>query len=221
MTPELFDKLAGVLGACAVSFYDDDNCFNAISELSKRGLTQCNIHAILSTDTYQKCYDLIDKAATDPRLKGLNALVFLSLKPKGRGINMSPVRNVEAYRKLVEHAFEKNIGLGFDSCGAVNLLKSVQDRPDASRFTVLAESCESALMSLYCNVNGEFFPCSFTEGQKSWEKGIDFSRINSFKEDVWFSEKFMEFRKTLLETKNRNNFNCRECPFYDLSLSER
>jgi radical SAM protein with 4Fe4S-binding SPASM domain len=149
---------------------------------------------------------LIDKAATDPRLKGLNAIVFLSLKPKGRGINMSPVRNVEAYRKLIEHAFEKNIGIGFDSCGSNIFLEAMKNSPNFKELKQLAEPCESLLMSVYSSVDGKIYPCSFCEDV---EEPVDLLADGVTFNDVWHGPVAEKWRNKLLK-------NCRNCPVYNV-----
>jgi MoaA/NifB/PqqE/SkfB family radical SAM enzyme len=206
MAPELFDKLASLCGAVAVSHYNDDECFNAVQELAKRGMKQTNIHALLSRESYDKCFDLIDKAATDPRLSGLNAIVFLSLKPRGRGTSLTPLRDVAAYRKLVEYATEKGISYGFDSCGANVFLEAMKDHPDYDRFEVLAEQCESWRFSTYIDVQGRMFPCSFSADGEGFDLTSD--EIESI-DQIWNSDKVSNWRCKLLG-------NCCNCPVYDI-----
>jgi radical SAM protein with 4Fe4S-binding SPASM domain len=206
MNSELFTKLSSVMGAVAVSHYSDDNCFNAVKELTDRGMTQVNIHKMISEETYESCLDLLDKASTDPRLSKLNAIVFLSLKPKGRGVAMNPLRNTEAYRRLVEKALEKKIGFGFDSCGAGMFLESMKDHPEYDKFKTLAEPCESFGMSFYVNVEGKSFPCSFCEGV---EPAIDFLHEDITLDSVWHGEIAQTWREKLWK-------NCRNCPVFDV-----
>ena len=84
--------------------------------------------------------------------------------------------------------------LGFDSCssGAVSKLL-----PEYEEYI---EPCESGLFSLYVNVKGEAFPCSFLEGV---EAPLDL-KVLSF-EDVWNSDPLSLFRRRLLQ-------NGRGCP---------
>jgi len=74
----------------------------------------------------------------------------------------------------------------------------------------MVEPCESGLFSTYINVEGRFFPCSFSEGADDWKDGIDCTGDDfDFLKDVWFSDKVVEWRKKLLG-------NCRNCPIYEV-----
>lgn len=204
MTEEWFDYLAKTCGAVAVSYYDLDKCFNSVKELTDRGMTQCNIHAILSEDTFSSCMDLIDKIQSDERLSKLNAVVFLMLKNKGRGKNLERISD-KNYNVFIKKLFDSKIRFGFDSCGSGRLVNYGIPK-EVEQFV---EPCESGLFSMYCNTEGIFFPCSFTEGVEEWEHGIDLKNINDFISDVWENDRVKEWRKCLLG-------NCRNCPKYDI-----
>jgi len=55
MTSELYDNLVKYCGAVAASAYGLDTCYDAVQELTKRGLRQVNIHCLLSEETLAKC----------------------------------------------------------------------------------------------------------------------------------------------------------------------
>lgn len=206
MTPEVLDKLAEKCGAVAVSHYDDDRCFDTVAGLVARGMTQVNIHKLLSIETYDSCFELLDKAAGDPRLKGLNAVVFLVLKPRGRGVSLTPLRDVEAYKKLIVHAAEKGVSYGFDSCSAPMFLASVEGHENFDKLKTLAEPCESWRFSTYIDVHGQMFPCSFSANGD----GIDLlSDAVESVFGVWNSEQVSCWRRKLLG----NGCNC---PVYDI-----
>jgi len=220
MTPEILDKLASMCGAVAVSRYNPQGfCYNTVNALTGRGMKQVNIHMLLSAETYDECMQVLQDAQEDPRLEKLNAIVFLALKPKGRGKSLTPLRDASKYKKLINYALSNNINIGFDSCGCHNFLKAVQDHKNFSTFKTLAEPCESSLFSIYIDVNAKCYPCSFATDIDSWAEGIDMLSINSFSTDIWHSSKLNSFRNKLLETKEHNTLQCRECPIYDLSMS--
>jgi hypothetical protein len=77
MTPQYYDLIASNCGACAVSLYDYDTCYNAVKELTDRRMTQTNIHCLLSEETFEKCKKVLQDRLTDPRLAKMNAIVFL------------------------------------------------------------------------------------------------------------------------------------------------
>ena len=97
-------------------------------------------------------------------------------------------------------ASEKNIPIGFDSCSCHKFLKAIEKYPNIESLAMVAEPCESGLFSAYFNVDGKFFPCSFAEGTKGWEEGLDV-------EDFWGNSKTVEWREKLIACG-------RECPIY-------
>lgn len=223
------DILAGVCGAVAVSHYgNDDLCFDAVEALSSRGLKQVNIHKLLSEETLQSCFDLIDKAASaryeggEKRLKGLKAIVFLLLKPKGDRNQLTPIPNLANYSTLLAYAQSNGVAIGFDSCSAPMALKSLP-----AEVILSVEPCESTLFSIYVNVRGEMFPCSFTEGTPGWEVGIPLGAPpNGEKmEDTWFHPRLAEWRRGLLGSSKGCSScdvqrHCRSCPVYDVTICQ-
>ena len=200
-------ELAEYCGAVAVSLYNKDVCYNTIDDLGERGMKQLNIHALLAEETYDRCMQVLRDAKTDDRLKKyLNAIVFLWLKPKGRGEKLHQVSR-EKYDALVHYALVNNIRIGFDSCSASNFLKCA----NTAQFKNYVEPCESTLFSIYINVDGIAFPCSFSEGVCEGVSVLD----NSFN-DVWMSKPFMKFRKEVIANKDENG--CRMCPLYNLGV---
>jgi len=204
-----YEKIVELCGAVAVSHYGDDICFNAVKQFTDLGMTQVNIHKILAEDTLDDCLDLLQKSQVDRRLEKLNAVVFLLLKPKGSRNNLTSLRDVKKYKELIEFAVSNNINIGFDSCGANKFLEAVKGMKNYDTYKMLAEPCESAAFSVYVNVDGRAFPCSFGEGTPGWEEGIDVVNCRDFIRDVWEGEKFRDFR-------HRAQQNKRSCVFYNI-----
>jgi MoaA/NifB/PqqE/SkfB family radical SAM enzyme len=213
LTDEAADHFARVLGAIAVSHYSDDICFNAVQKLTDRGMTQVNIHQMVSEETWDDCMHVIDAMQVDPRLANMNAVVFLSLKQKGRGTEFHPI-DVTKYQELVRKCLDANIRFGFDSCSASKFMQSVQNHPQFHEFGEMADSCESLLGSIYVNVAGEVFPCSFTEGTEGWETGISLLDVTDFSSEVWYNLRVIAWREHLLETTKCDPNHCRTCPIY-------
>lgn len=216
MTNELYDKLANILGAIAVSHYNDNDCFNAVKQLTDREMKQVNIHKLLAKETYQSCFDLIDKVCEDERLSKLNAIVFLYLKPKGNRNTLSNINGKEDMKRLVEYAFKKNVSIGFDSCSAPVFLNSIHPdynskfKSEYKNLKPLVEPCESTLFSYYINANGIGYPCSFVEDEV---EEIDIKTINNFNE-VWYNDITVNFRNKLIDNKDCHG--CRLCPQFDI-----
>ena len=197
-----FDKIAELAGACAVSIYDKDLSYDAVKKLTDRGMKQINIHYMISNETYDFALELLKDRLTDPRLANLNAIVLLSLKPKGRAVNNNYTKlSQEKFSHLVKTALDSKIGIGFDSCGAQKFLEAIKGDEKLAYLENYAEPCESTLYSSYINCRGEFFPCSFAENDG--DKGQSVLECNDFIKDIWFSQKTRDFSKNVQK--------CRDC----------
>lgn len=210
--PEEFDKIADLCGACAVSIYDKELSYDAIKELTDRGMKQVNIHYMISQETYDKAYEIMEDIKTDPRLKKLNAIVFLSLKTKGRSKNRFHQLTQEQFTKLTNHALENNVPMGFDSCSAQKFIKAIENHPNAKEMITNAEPCESTLYSMYIDVKGDFYPCSFTPGTEGWETGISVLDSKNFINDVWFDKRTRKFSDGVIKCRDCNQ----SCSIYDI-----
>jgi radical SAM protein with 4Fe4S-binding SPASM domain len=212
------DFLAGTCGAVAVSHYGmDDLCFDTIKALTDRGLKQVNIHKLLAKETVKSCYELVDKVVADPRTAKLKAIVFLLLKPKGDRNKLTPIADHNVYKDLIDYATSKGVAVGMDSCSAPMVLKSVEEHVIPS-----IEPCESSLFSIYVNTEGELFPCSFTEGTKGWERGINLATDE--KVNFWYHPRVVAFREGLLKSSECGDCSvkahCRSCPVYDVTTCQ-
>lgn len=214
LTKEIACDFSKILGAIAVSRYNNgDICYDAVQLLTDKKMKQVNIHMLISKETYEDCFKVIKDSKNDSRLKDLNAIVFLLLKPKGSRNNYNSV-SFEEYRKLVEFAFENGTKIGFDSCGAPFFMKTIHNFENDvyKKYLNFAECCESNLFSSYCNCEGMYYPCSFSENIKEW-KGINLLNINNFLEEVWNNEITKYFRNKLVNQKHSIK-TCRTCPVY-------
>ncbi len=211
------EKTAKICGAVAVSLYDEDICYDAVKKFSDAGMKQVNIHYMLAEETLDKAFQVIDDISNDPRLSDLYAIIFLQYKPHGRGINQfSPIKSLDKFKKLLTYAEAKKVGFGFDSCSSPIYLKTIENTTMYEERLQYVEPCESGLFSYYVNVDGEFFPCSFMEGEKDWEKGISSDGINNFMENIWYNKRIIEWRKKLINSSSscdcKQSSVCRSCP---------
>ena len=207
LTEELADKISKLAGAVAVSNYNSENTYNSIKMLTDRGMKQINIHQITHDKSYNKILKTIDDIKTDPRLKKFNALVLLRYKPKGNGIGKFNQLTIEQYKHIIEYANSKGVNIGFDSCSAPLYLKAIEGNKELEKTKIFVEPCESSLFSSYINCKGEFFACSFCEGEGMWKTGINVLE-NRF-ENVWYNEQTKKFRDILIK-------NHRNCPMFNL-----
>ena len=218
LTPEWVATLARYCGGVAVSVYEPKEiAYEAAAALASAGVPQVALHALLSAETYARCFEILEDMATDPRLAGVRALVLLALKPKGRGEHYHTISDPALYRALFEAAMSRGLSLGFDSCGAPTFLAAVRDHRAFAALAALAESCESDRFSGYANVRGQYWHCSFTEGQPGFEP-VDLLDVKDFVQEVWLAPAVRAFRDRLLCAQKRyiGGEECYLCPVYDL-----
>jgi hypothetical protein len=203
-TNDELDKLSKVVGACAVSVYDKNRSYDCIKRLTDNGLEQCNIHALICEETYEKTLEILNDIKTDSRLSKLRAIIMLSLKEKGRSIGKYHKLSQEKFDTLFKFAIDNNIGFGFDSCSAAKALDFVNRFPEYNYMKTYIEPCEAGgKYSSYINVNSDYFPCSFAEGHNDWKTGLSVSNCEDFMKDIWFNEKNRKFGEGVKK--------CREC----------
>jgi hypothetical protein len=213
---DMAQKCAKLVGAVAVSAYQTDKnvCYNTVKKFVDLGIKQTNIHLMVSQETLPFVYEVVKDMKTDERLKGMNAVVFLGVKPKGRAANHYNSLSYKEYADLVQHCMSIGINFGLDSCSAPKFEKCVEqmDISDKKKKELksCSESCESSIMSAYINVKGEYHHCSFSEDSPKWEC-IDVLATNDFLKDVWYSLAVIKFRNVLLSNQKNG---CRFCPTY-------
>ncbi len=207
------DKLSSIVGACAVSIYDKNKSYNCIKGLTDRGLKQCNIHALICEETYDKTFEILNDIKSDSRLSNLRALVMLSLKEKGRSVGRYHQLSQEKFNNLFKFAIDNGIGCGFDSCSAAKAFNFINENPQYDYMKTFIEPCEAGgKYSSYLNVNCDYFPCSFAEGNGEWINGISVSNCDNFMKDIWFNEKTKKFGEKVKKCRNCNI----GCPIYEI-----
>ena len=216
LTDNLAEKIAKLIGAVAVSAYEQDKfvCYNTVRKFLDLGVKQTNIHLMVSKETEEFVYEVLNDIIDFEMLKGLNAVVFLGVKPKGRARGHFTPLSLEEYQELVEFCLDRGIPFGFDSCSAQKFEKVVEslDKDDEWKKSMkcLSESCESDLFSFYINVKGEAWHCSFSENEPSVEC-VSVIEAEDFLRDVWYSDAVKKFRERVLATEIDG---CRKCVTY-------
>lgn len=179
-----------------------------------------NVHFMLSKETLPAAMNFVKDIKSDPRLEKMNAVVFLQFKDKasgnGRG-RFHSIAEVPMYQSLVDYCQEMKVNYGFDSCSAPLFMMSSRDES----LVQFAEPCESGLFSSYINCEGQFFPCSFCEGEGKWKEGLDAMNSGDFVRDIWYHPRVVEWRDALLQSSQKCSCkfanNCRSCPVYDVT----
>jgi hypothetical protein len=223
MGPGDYATLAKFRGAVSVSRYNPPEvCYTAVNSLLDANVNQVNIHCILSNETLQDCLDTVDYVKSNERLKNKVAVVFLSLKQKGKRNTYTVIQDPIALQNFFKYIKESEIMFGFDSCGAPNVLRQ-HEQFGFMKETI--EPCESGLFSLYIDVDGIAYPCSFCEGESNEEiqvlKGLDALNCNDFIKDIWNNKDMYEWKNKLLNSSSTCNCSykneCRKCPVFKLT----
>lgn len=219
VSDEDVERTAKLCGAVAVSIVNKEKTYEAIRKYTEAGMTQVNMHYLLSEETYDNAFDIVEDISSDTRLKDFNAIVFLQYKSKGRHPeSFHSVLDVDKYAELISYCNYLNVSYGFDSCSAPIFMKSIKDFKHKKRLEMCAESCESfGMFSSYINCHGTYFPCSFCEGEDGWTEGIDVLNCKDFLKDIWFSEKINYWRNKMIENSVDG---CRNCPIFSLAPVE-
>ncbi len=224
---ETADKLSKVCGAVAVSRYDNKNiCYDSVKMLTDRNMSQINIHIPIFEEMFEQALETLSDKLSDKRLEKLNAIVFLSLKKKGRGKNLESL-SFEKFKELIDFSMSNNIKIGFDSCSCPRFLEAIKNRKDYKKLEMYSEPCESGRMSIYLDVFGNAYPCSFCEGiltssvlehngeAFNWKNGINVLEIDDFVKDVWNHPKMIAWRDCLCHNVGKE-LNCIKCPVFDI-----
>lgn len=206
ISDEVADKCVKLCGAVAVSRYaNKDVCYDSIKKLTDRGLKSVNMHHVIHQDNFLDVIDTINDIQKDKRLSKLNAIVFLSLKQKGRGQGFKPM-SFGRFKLLIDMCLEKGVNFGMDSCSACKFLEVIKDHPRQKELEQLVEKCESGLFSVFVDVEGKMWPCSFGNNKAKFEP-IDILKLEG--QDFWQMPQWKEWRSNLLGCQ-------RNCPLYSI-----
>lgn len=217
LTPEIAKRTVELVGALAVSVHanNKDLGYNTVKTFTDLGLRQTNIHLLASKETKDFLYEVIEDKDTDERLKNLNAMVFLCVKPKGRAVGNYHSLNKKQYAKLTKTCLDKNIPFGFDSCSAPKFDSAVEasDMPKAKKEAMFrcSESCESTLFSYYISAYGTGWSCSFCENEDPMGC-VSVVDAKEFLKDIWYSDPVVRFRNNLLDTSENGVRFCPQFP---------
>lgn len=213
ISDEVAEKLSKVCGAVSVSRYANKNdCYDSIKKLTDLGMKQVNIHQLVSLETKDMIWETLNDYKNDPRLSKMNAIVFLTLKKKGRGETYHSLPKDE-YEKIINYVMENNIPVGFDSCGAGKFLNAVKDYPNYDKLLEMSQPCESTRESFYVDVDGKAFPCSFCPNTESFSEGLDVVNCENFVDEVWNHPRTIAWRNHLLKTRDSG---CFDCPVFEI-----
>ena len=213
LTDEIAEKCSKLIGAVAVSAYETDKnvCYDTVKKFTDLGIEQTNIHLLVAEETIDFVYEVLNDRVKDDRLKNMNAIVFLGVKPKGRAIKSYHSLSVDKYKELIGFCFKNNLSIGFDSCSAPKFEQAIKEmklpEQEVKRLIECSESCESSLFSSYISVNSEYWHCSFSENEDG-QSYVNVLEAKDFLKDIWYSPEVIEFRNKSLDSSVDG---CRYC----------
>jgi radical SAM protein with 4Fe4S-binding SPASM domain len=203
LTNEVLAASRAVCGAVAVSAYEPfRESTVAIRRCVDAGI-RTNVHFVLDIASIRTAAAWLESAPSF--LDGINAVVFLTYKPVGRGSRMEKLlcpndrlRDFLAVATESKHPFK----IGFDSCLVAGLAAFTAVHPQ------YYDACEAARFSMFISETLHMYPCSFME---STHRGtsIHESRIA----EEWRNGRlFTGIRSTLRSGR------CPECRFAGICL---
>ena len=209
-------ETARLCGAVAVSVVQKEKSYDAIKAFTDAGMKQCNVHFMLSQESYDKLFEFLYDVKHDSRLAKMNAVVMLQYKDKNPHAKFHSLLDIGKYQEIVKYCEDNNIKYGMDSCSAGIFIKSIENHPNRVQLEQCVDSCESTRMSFYCNTDGIAYPCSFSEGVDEWVDGINLLEIKDFQKEFWYADKVVAWRNKLIGTMKNG---CAHCPIYNLKIN--
>lgn len=220
ISEETAKKMVNTFGACAVSYYpliNKNRCYDTIEKLIRNAKEinrdmKVNIHCLLAEETINGVNSLLDDFHKDSRLNGVNAIVFLSLKQKGRGVHFNKM-NFDGFKEIIERCKNEKIPYGMDSCSANKFFRVIENWENKESIIPLIEPCEATQFSSFFDCYGTYFPCSFMEKEGEWEQGVKLNDIKNIN-DIWYEKRVVEWRNESM--KNINCLGCNKCHHFDI-----
>lgn len=177
LTEETFERLKGKVGAMAISIAKMEELDAFIKILQRRNGIKVNLHYIISRDSIEEAIGIV-KGKYNDLLYDVNAFVFLTYKPAGRGgcrNVVRPGRTLNAFLKEIQTP-KISCKIGFYACFVPMLSRNTQELDNYVDF------CEGGFFSVYVNEKKEVSPCSFSNGKDSFSlNDYDFY-------DIWLNK---------------------------------
>lgn len=206
LTPQMLATIKGKVGAVAISATSMAE-WKALKHMLKmsEGI-KMNLHYILSKTSIQEAIRMI-RGEYNELLAGINAVVFLTYKPAGRGNQELVLKDGAEIDTFIKGIKKPEIAckMGFDACFVPMLLQGQAVRQE------MVDACEGGFFSVYIDEYMRVSPCSFSGGKDVYSlKEYDFY-------DIWLN-KLQSYRERV---KNGCKKNCAAhnicrgaCPYY-------
>ena len=208
LTEQICNHIQGKVGAVALSTVSVNEINRSKVDMLRQFGIRTNIHYVLSASNIVEATEIAE-GEYNKQLDGVNAVIFLTYKPAGRGSATGIITTGECYDAFLR-AIKKNgvdrPKLGFDACFVPMLLSK------GTVSSTLVDSCEGGFFSVYIDHKKNVSPCSFSGGK-------DMYNLNEHSfYDIWNNqfESFRTSQRNLCKHENCAGFSeCRGCcPYY-------
>jgi len=185
LSEPIIKQIKGKVGAVAISINDlKDLEGSNINLLIEEGI-RTNIHYVLNQSNINQAIEILS-GKFNSKLEGVNAIIFLTYKPAGRGDEQFALKLDDNIRRFIE-LIDNNTcscNIGFDACFVPLLMHFTETNKDVIDF------CEVGYFSVYVDEKLNVTPCSFSGGKDGFSlREFDFY-------DIWLN-KFSEFRSKI------------------------
>jgi radical SAM protein with 4Fe4S-binding SPASM domain len=147
-----------------------------------------NLHFILDSSSIDQATELL-KGRFNHLLDDVNAVIFLTFKPRGRGSESLCLKPGVSLNRFVAQVGSNGCSahIGFDACFVPILMSQTVIDVD------YVDSCECAFFSVYIDEEMNVKPCSFAAGNLD-----SFNLRRHSMEEIW-TQHFSDYRKRLLD----------------------
>ena len=188
VTRTLAAGLAGKVGAVAISISNiEELCPERVKILADAGI-KTNLHFILDNNSIDQATELL-KGRFNHLLDDVNAVIFLTFKPKGRGTGSRCLRSGTSLDRFVARIDSNacSAHIGFDACFVPILMRRTEVDVD------YVDSCECAFFSVYIDEQMNVKPCSFAAGNRD-----SFNLRQYSMEEIW-TQHFSDYKRRILD----------------------
>lgn len=183
LTEEVCKAIQGKVGAVALSITSAAELEREKVAMLRKYEIRTNVHYVLSVKNIGEAIEIV-RGKHNEVFEGVNAIVFLTYKPAGRGAKdgvLQAGREMEQFVQKVNDYNNKGLKIGFDACFVPNLLHK------GFKHEELVDVCEAGFFSVYVDHKMNVSPCSFSGGKDAYSlEEYDFY-------DIW-ENKFRGYR---------------------------
>lgn len=186
LTEDICKTIQGKVGAIALSITREADLEHKKVAMLRKYDIRTNVHYVLSAKNIGEAIEIVSGKHNE-EFEGVNAIIFLTYKPAGRGTKEEVLQAGEKMEQFVQKVNEynnKELKIGFDACFVPNLLHK------GFKHAEMVDVCEAGFFSVYVDHKMNVSPCSFSGGKDAY-----CLEENDFY-DIW-ENKFADYRRRL------------------------